>query len=79
MKFELLMELVREERMRHLKWDDYYIKHFSHMLTLLIEELGEASKDFLCGNTKHMQGELVQCIAVLCSFVEGLMQDEEFG
>jgi hypothetical protein len=67
----VLREIQAERERQDIKWGQQD-HDFGTWLQILMEEIGEASKDNLDG--RDPRGELIQCAAVLVNWIESLIR-----
>ena len=72
MKFEQIIELVKEERKKHKEtFPDYVIKDDLRAVRIIAEEFGEFVR-----LEQNKYEELIQLIAVSCAVLEGVPLEE---
>lgn len=69
-------DIIGEIRLERLRQDEKYGEVApltpGEYCMILVEELGEATREFLRGNPKHARAELIHCAAVLVKWLESI-------
>lgn len=68
---EHVFDLLNDERLRQTnKWGDQSSHSAERWLAILMEEVGEAAKEVVEGNSENLRMELIQSAAVIVQWLE---------
>ncbi len=70
-QLKILDEIQEERNRQELKWGADREQHFLYWLAILVEEVGEVSKDLL-DSDGSARDELIQVAAVAVAFIEAI-------